>query len=426
MKDVLDILDARLKNLLDSLEKNRLQENCEYVIESAQINSQFIDVLQEILKIIEMASREHTPQTAVFFVRELSEGLGLEAQFLLNPLPTLNFTYLNITDYVDGILRHIAEAQKLPHKADVVVLSFPQTHKSDAILQTLFAHEIGHWLNDEKAIVERVFSLVLAQGIISREDLNAILEEFKQQFRAEMLTEPELEALIYDRIVKQTKNWLTETVSDLVGIRLLGPAFLFSLLNFLVRINNPDACSSEYPSARMRTRVLLQELENFGYHETFKELTAPGPMSESASEFYHAYGTIRDYILQAKLLTPPRSRLDEIVLRVLEKYLPEMKKEVSAAMGSIGYSNMDFRTDIPPLIDALRVLVPPCETRIGEPAKIASVVNSGLFFLETSEVEKLLKLIDDPDILSVRSKVNALTFKAIELSTIEKSWKRAA
>ena len=191
MKDVLDILDTRLKNLLDSLEKNRLQENCEYVIESAQINSQFIDVLQEILKIIEMASREHTPQTAVFFVRELSEGLGLEAQFLLNPLPTLNFTYLNITDYVDGILRHIAEARKLPHKADVVVLSFPQTHKSDAILQSLFAHEIGHWLNDEKAIVERVFSLVLAQGIISREDLNAILEEFKQQFRAEMLTEPE-------------------------------------------------------------------------------------------------------------------------------------------------------------------------------------------------------------------------------------------
>ena len=421
VRGLIVLIDNQLAHLQYELEAKKKElvghkELCDDIIDSAQINSQFIDVLLKILRMIEMSTREYTPQPAVFFVRQLCDGMNLKAKFFLNPIPSLNFGFQNVTGFLDGILS--LDATESSPKTNVVVLSFPETHQSDPVSHSLIAHEIGHWINEENSVVDNVFSTIIQSVAFTKDDFDRIKKDLK-------IKEPEIsivgESQILSLFAKQVKNWLTEIASDLVGVRLLGPVFVFTLVNLLLRLQNADSCSTEYPSTRMRARIALDYLEALKYHEVISGLSSVAGLEGVGSEFLSAYKGLKAYVL-SNPQSGLNSHLDTIVFNLLTKGLTDLKTEVDHAIGVTGYSQAAFKHDIPLLVAALAALVPPCETETGEPANVASIVNAGLVFLETSAIEKLQNLLGS-DLLHARSNVNALTFKAIELSTIHKSMK---
>jgi hypothetical protein len=147
-----NLIDHQLEMLQNRLEEEKdqllaSQQLCEEIIDSTRINSQSINTLLNVIRIIEMSTREHTPQHAVLFVRQLTKGLGLTANFILNPNQRLNFSYFNISKFLDRVLSGLDGDHLSENK--IVILNFPETHESDPIIHSLMGHEIGHWMNDQ-------------------------------------------------------------------------------------------------------------------------------------------------------------------------------------------------------------------------------------------------------------------------------------
>jgi hypothetical protein len=420
-----NLIDRDLETLQTQLEEEKKQlltdeGLCEDIIDSARIKSQSIGALLSITRMIEVSTREYTPQHAVMFVHRLIDGLNLRAAFFLNPIPGLNFSYFNISRFLDRVSRALGEAERVS-ETKIVILSFPQTHQSDPIIHSLLAHEIGHWINDERKIVENVFARMVPITL-GREQVEFIRADIQRRIGAGRIVR---ESDIMSEFVEQVQKWLAEVASDLVGTRLLGPAFVFTLANLLSRIQDPDACSSDYPSTRMRAKIQIEELERHKYGEMLAGLASQTSLKESGGELSNHYIALKQFASSNSQLPPAMaSHLDSMVFDLLQGHLLDLKREVDLILGELGFSSAMFREDVPRLVSQLAALVPPCEIKIGEPASVASIVNSGLVFMETSAIEKVRNLLKD-DVIDARQNVNALTFKAIELSTIERDMEKS-
>jgi hypothetical protein len=249
---------------------------------------------------------------------------------------------------------------------------------------------------------------------LSPTDITSIANEM-------MVEESDVMPLFAERVQK----WLTEIVSDLIGTMLLGPAFVFTLLNLLSRIQDPDACTTDYPSTRMRARICIEELERREYPEMFATLASQTDLKGLGDEFSKSYMSLKQFASSHPQLSPAiASHLDNIVFDLLQRHLPTIKDEVGLILGEIGFRSSTFKEEVPQLVAKLTALVPPCEIRIGEAANVASITNSGLLFMETSAIERIRNLLKD-DVIDARQNVNALTFKAIELSNIERLMKKS-
>jgi hypothetical protein len=420
LKSAIDIFDARLESLQKHLEVEPLADANEYedIFDSAHIYSQLIQVLQGTLPLLEKCSREHTPQTAVFFVRELSKDLNLKADFFLTAIPELTYAYQHITAQLQKILGSAVDPGELPPE-DIVALLFPETHRSDVILHSLLAHEIGHWINEEKGIVKKMVPRI----VLKPEDLRQLRKEFEREYTG-IASGPELLSYISERVITQAKDWLGEFLSDLVGIQLLGPAFVFSLVEYLLRLEGLDSASPRYPSARERARILIQELEDLGYLASIRKLEKnDNALRGPVEEFLDLFMELKTYVTESPRSPGPSgafaSRLNMVAGNLTSTLLPDLKIEVQKNLEGVGYTSPQFSDDLPTLISCLSLLVPPCEIKVGEPAKIGSIVNSGLFFLRTSCIDGLKTLLDESDTLRARTRVSALTFKAIELAVVQ-------
>jgi hypothetical protein len=422
LKSTIDLIDAHLENLQKQVEvetSEALAETNQYedIFDSAQIYSQLIRVLQGTLPLMERCCREHTPQTAVFFVRELTRGLNLKAHFFLTAIPELTYAYQHVTAHLHRILDSVVGPERLPQD-DIVALLFPETHRTDVLLHSLLAHEIGHWINEEKGIVKKMMPRMIPKP----ETLTQIREEFERQFRGTAV-ESEISSFVSEKVITQSKHWLTEVVSDLIGIRLLGPAFVFGLVEFMLRHEGPDSASPRYPSARARATILIQELEALDYLASIRKLEEDSTLREPAAEFMELLMTLKRYVTESTPSPGPSgalaSRLNTVVSDLIFTLLPDLKREVKKAMGDVGYTSTEFLDDLPALISRLSALVPPCEIQVGESAKIGSIVNSGVFFLKTSCIDGLMEHLEESDTLRARARVSALTSKAIELAVVQ-------
>ena len=395
---------------------------------------QLFSELHSLLQIFEMGGRQYVPQFIAALIGSVLNSFNKRAKYIFLPDYEYNYAYKEIINPLKTALRDaISDTEKTFGFADkLAIFWFPLAHKDNMLLNSLLAHELGHFINEEKKIME---SLIDGIDIPTRE-IDKIAEEWlKVKFRAEKkeikiddyVGLETAKAQIKKSVVSRLSVQLKELISDAIGFCLFGPTFLLAQNNFLTTLSALEYKPEGYPSVRMRVELLLDLLVDMGYLEALEEKREKGtPVHQKeAREFLEIIETLRNVIKQP--VKADQDTEDVLTYRIMEDVLIHgiingLKEDLWALVHSTvkeqEYTAERFKNDVFKMIDTIGCFVPPVEIDVGQPANPISILNAGMLY-ELTRMEDMHRAMKDEsleDRLNTRHKLHRLIMKAGELS----------
>ena len=424
------------KGLLQKLEQmditTKIENGFEEKAIAIQRYGQILNSLHSLLQILEMGRREYVPQGIVILIANIMKVFSSTAKFLLLPTYEYNYMYVELINPLKTALRDIlVDLEKTLGFADkFAIFWFPLAHKENALLNVLLAHEIGHFLSDEKQIVGKLISKVTI-------DQSKIQEIAQELLQTRLVTEKKdikindffgletAKAQVMLEVVAKVSEKLRELVADSIAFHLFGPAFLIALGNFLVTLQDPNVEPKGYPSPKVRLRFLIDEFEKAGYGETLKrkESSAENTQKVAAGKFSDIVENWRKYMTKEK--TPADDKKAMLVQAAINSVEESIREEVSAVTATCEYSAKKFETEAFTLIDTIDSFVPPAEIGLEEPANPISILNAGMLYEQTLIDNMHVSLADHTmdERLLTRHKLHKLIMKAIESSQTQTTMK---
>jgi hypothetical protein len=313
--------------------------------------------------------------------------------------------------------------ENFPHPFHLVF--FPALEKKNILLHCLLSHELGHLLSQQY--------IRQNEGRFLKENRDEIVRHVEERsgtkeplFTQQMITHT------LERATHIWKRGLDETLSDVVGAILFGPAMLLSVLEMSVQgemDHRPNEKNSFYPPWRFRLREIYKALVALG--EPFFPLPEDGFDSRVCSAVNRRFELIRG-IVESNEDAKPLSETDDmrIAYREIGKDVEEAKGQFLKSWKQMGFAVTPTRLykKLGYLINRLDHGIPPnayeesVEER--EPADIVDIINAAWFHKIAWE---------DPicggggnfneEICTKREIMNLLTLKAIEFSDLEKEYR---
>jgi hypothetical protein len=114
---------------------------------------------------------------------------------------------------------------------ETIVIILPYTQVNNPLMWTIISHEVGHFAEKQYSLGRKVISKIL--GCVP----------------ADVADSTEL-------------DWVEELISDLVAVRVLGPAYLFSFISLTIPQSSLGVPSLTHPSDLSRVRIAFQELNH--------------------------------------------------------------------------------------------------------------------------------------------------------------------
>ena len=232
--------------------------------------------------------------------------------------------------------------------AKIFNLQFPRAFKESVLLHGLLAHELGHALID----INRGIWIELIQSAFSNSPL-ALESGFELNKTDEDLAPQSAQDWVIGWSHKQTKvtrsdvKSITEEVfCDVVGLILMGPAFIFALAQLLWAIEPLDQGLSQlptYPSFKVRLQTLLEAAKVMDWDK----LVDPG-----AWEKLNAYGLTQAGNGKVLLST------DEVksLVNMIKKKLPSTVWFGAPNRSTIDAAKLDLWDRIPPNVITAQVI----------------------------------------------------------------------
>lgn len=417
--DGLDVLELEVLETSEKAEKN----SADLLI---RINryGHLIGVLHSLLQILEVGSREYISQGSVVLMENITKIFESNSQFILLPMYEYNYTYQELVQPLKTMLKDV-----LPQIEDILslfakkfaVIGFPLVQKENVLLNSLIAHEIGHFINEEKQIVEGLMEKV-SIDVKKVEEIAKEWSEWPGEIEPIELTRfiefARIQAEIHRMATIWISNWLKELVSDVLAFHLIGPTYLFALANFLLTLIGVDEESGDYPPPRMRIKLLLDEFDEIGYSRTLLCIKKDNTIKEIAKKFVDITEDLGNFL--SEIEEEERDKLSILVHDVIVKVIPELRKNVLNVIENRGYTSKRFFKEVFSLIPTLDSFVPPAEISSEKPAPPLSILNAGMLYemLFIKNFYKILKASTPMNKLYARHKLHQLTSKALELSNI--------
>jgi len=436
MLNTLYKIDDEILKELDKLEKELSKSDIskkavlKQNLEKIRGYGQLVEILHYPLTFFEMGSREHIPEGNVVLIDNVVKKFDKNAVFVLVPIHYYNYTYLDLMKPLKKALRHtLPNIDELlsdsPEK--YAVFGFPLIQKENSILNSILAHEVGHFVDEMKKISDRLMGKV----ILDPKLLDKIAKRLESSFVGRtkeikltyFVTPEELRATITSFAAARISEWLKELVADAIAFHLIGPVFLFSLTGFLVTMIDIDEATGDHPPPRMRISLLLDQFEKLDYPRLIKNVEDT-KHREVAKKFITLVQSIPQLLESVE--QGERDDISELVLTSVEKIIPELLKEVSKQVTIDQYLPKEFKIEVFKLVELLDFVIPPAETKIGEPASVASILNVGSLY-ELMLIDNLYKVLEAKNTkerMMARHKLHKLILKALELSSVEARMKR--
>jgi hypothetical protein len=393
---------------------------------------QLVGVLHSVLKVLEMGNREYISQGSVVLMESITKQFGSDSRFILLPMYEYNFTYQDLIQplktMLKDVLPHIEEILS-PFAKKFAVIGFPLVQRENILLNSLLAHEVGHSINEENLIVENLMGKVS----IDIKKVDEITKEWsrwpgeKTEVTLTSFIEfAALKAEVHKMATRWISNWLKELVSDVLAFHLVGPAYLFALTNFLLTLTGVDGESSDYPPPRMRIKLMLDEFDEMGYPKTLRSIkTEDNTIKEIAIKFLKIAEDTNVFL--SEIEEEEKDKFAILIHDSVTRVIPELRKTINDIIGPNEYTPREFSKDVFPLILSLDSFVPPAEISAEKPAAPISILNAGMLYemLLMENLYKTLEASTPTDKLYARHKLHQLTLKALELSSIQSSMKKA-
>jgi DNA-directed RNA polymerase subunit F len=307
------------------------------------------------------------------------------------------------------------------------VFGFPLIQKENSILNSILAHEVGHFVDDAKKTSEKLMSKVkldpkLVEKIAKTAE-SAVVGNKKGVKLTYFITPEELKAQITKLAVSQISEWVKELVSDVIAFQLVGPVYLFSLVSLLFTEIDIDEASGDHPPPRIRTTLLLEEFEKQDYCRFIKEIKDE-KKREIAGNLISLVQSIKNLLVSVEQIEV--EDFTKLVVGSVQQIIPQVREEASKIVSQNRYEPQRFAEEVFKLFDLLDFVIPPVEIETGKPASISSILNAGSLY-ESLLIENLYKVFEaktTKEQMMVRNKLHKLILKALELNHIEAQMKK--
>lgn len=154
------------------------------------------------------------------------------------------------------------------------VVTLPLVDRDNILLHVMLGHEVGHKIaelfldqEDQRALQAEI-NLLVGDG----KWFDRAIDDNGPLFAVKLRRE------LYDKILEMRACGLRELISDLVGLYIFGPSFLFGLRDFSLDdvLDQVPPGPSYHPPWRYRLRLVLGEYEALGYQQELRKISLSG------------------------------------------------------------------------------------------------------------------------------------------------------
>jgi len=377
-----------------------------YLDSSAQQTSYLL--LPTLTKAVDTFRGDATVELALVPQFEYTYGIAGLPQFA-----KLEINKLDYTDEKKKTAR-LAAAAALPSWTAFV--SYPMVEKNSALNLAVVSHELAHLVDFIKELYKPLVPQKLDEEAFKKliEEASTALEAAGFQVGPQL--KDRIEAEYYKDCVQMVVSWLKEVIADIIALRVLGPAYLFSFLEFLAHGAFENQHDSEHPAPARRLKLLIDELSSMNYFKVdtgvTKQLQAikTRVSDEAKTTVYQQHALVADKTLET----------------TLDSLLTNLRKFCS----SISYTAERYRDEVPPVVRLIQQGIAPIETCSAEPkavrtpSPVVAVLNAGweVYKVGADEFSKLFE--EDVSKSQQVVTLNHLLFKAIEAGELLREWQK--
>jgi predicted Zn-dependent protease with MMP-like domain len=412
-KELVALFDKVIIQIIDGF--SNIDENDQISIK--RVNT-LLTFYHQALDELEHIRENNVPVEMLPLIEHIMEKLQVKTTFIFRPNPLYNFSYYPISRFVQIIMK--AQKYEPLVQQDIAVISFPCCERNSALLSCTLAHEIGHHLNEffgiskeiepqilvllDKPYLEKYVSVFIETLSLSRGatgDKEVTLEKFYPKDQLIPVFTEEFASII--------RKWLDEIVSDIIGLYLFGPSFLFAFAEFCLTSQDIDKYSETHPPLFIRIRnlmLLFNELKlgaNFEeYVEVKKRLTY--------------YQEVSKRTFEAAVTSKPNSIKNLILERGIVSVFDLARKGVQQKLKpKLPIYDVE---ECKQAVYLFRNLIPGNEIRISKdkskPINPISILNAS-WIVRINYIEDLYTLLPKNEKYNVRNTLDGLTLKALEL-----------
>lgn len=366
---------------------------------------QALEFVHQSLDFVVNAEVLSIPAPFVLFLEELGSPF-LRPRFVLQGAPLFNYSFNSIAPTLNRPVVQAGLRARLPDR--FAVFRFPVALREDGLQHSILVHELGHYLDSAESLYREAWL----------EARPAVKDRIVRFISRQMGTVPQgLDQGRVEALISVYATWLSETVSDLFAARVLGPAYLFSSIEFVSFRPDLTNGSETHPPSATRLWIILEELKALGWQSGLEdclqlEITEP-----------------RRWTAAAIRALPGAERPWRVFERCLRELLPAIRRVVRRRVGTNSYRRAEYLEYSEKMAGLLGHRVPPGQlwTDGGPSGAIPpkAIVNAGWFFhLGGYKGWPALRGDALGRAYEKRQLLSRLVLKALEISYVVRRWGR--
>lgn len=424
---------TRAKNLREAGQQIDRIPNDEIMLEASNIYD-FVDSATTVLcPILRASSTAEVPSELVLPMERMARLMFPGSQVIVEATPEINYYFKELASNVRNLFSSLELDDILTQLAfpdELFRLQLCSNPPNGILTHCLLGHEIGHAVYEKKEADKTLLPLLRFDEEAIRRFVDSRLGQMREQISVEPREAPMQLALEETRDFLQymlkteigiiAARWVREIFCDIVGVGLLGPAFICSAGIFMLAFEDIDHPTLTHPPSRLRIQLALRALERddpgFGYRRLLS-----GPSSDAVRSVTYPWkesvGTnvVRPTGVQQRVVFDAVYRLGDDIIRQAKRCL----------QGSFLYPGW-FNREVPMLRNRIRGGLPPNEFKpsAGEKFNIATlqgIFNAG-WLCYMNDLSHFGSLHADLTEEEVKSRFYGLIAKGMESSEIQKRW----
>jgi hypothetical protein len=380
--------------------------------------SHLIPFLHLLLHYLSGAESKDTPTALIRPLNRLVRKYLSEAEVIFVSGPEFNYSYIDLASQIKTVFGKLFpdETNKFPNL--LLVISFPKIEQRNTLLHCIIAHEIGHGIYKKLNFIEDLTKIVYTN--IDKNQINNVIHLYcssihKNKKQAPLFpSELQIKDMITSQINEVIYNWTEEVASDLFAICILGPAYYFSFIHFIISCQYIDNYSTTHPSPKLRIWLITKFLKN-------KNLNYLKNFDKNSFEFFSQW---------EKNTKPPYKSSNPIFNLIISGIISSFIQFSNLILNKLTkfYDFDKELKNIYPLKERVINLIPPNEiidktNKIGINSEISSIMNAGwaTYISNFDDFKKAVKekIKDNTEKYEIKKKINELLLKALELSEIQ-------
>ncbi len=255
------LMEFSQENLTDSIDYSRYED----VIDEVKTYASLIAFLYQYDYFLEASHVESNPPGIISAIQRIGQTIVPKVPILICPSFRCSYEYHNLLSKdnlrSDKFVPRIFDGSFFENKQYFPVFLYPLVLQNDALCHVLLMHEVGHLFTEVNGLLGKV--------------VRSLTRQIPEGITNEHL-----------------RTFLSEYIADIVAVYVLGPCFLFSLIEFHSTIAGPTQLLPEHPPLLLRIRNILDTLH--AYEQRFKAFTNTNDLAKDIEEYLDELDRLTD------------------------------------------------------------------------------------------------------------------------------------